>query len=202
MTNIEKRRSDILKLVKSLDITPSMHINAVEKYQAVANYLQDHGIKCDIYPQGSFALGTVVKPINKSGYDLDTICELFTEKSETTAKNVKTSVGNVFAESERYKNAIEYDKCWTINYADISNCEFGIDIVPAVDEDSDTKNILVSKSSSHTELIDTSIAITKKTDETYRWSTSNPKGYIKWFNKINEPFKNYDRNNIELCLIP
>ena len=115
MTNIEKRRSDILKLVKSLDITPSMHINAVEKYQAVANYLQDHSIKCDIYPQGSFALGTVVKPINKSGYDLDTICELFTEKSETTAKNVKTSVGNVFAESERYKNAIEYDKCWTIN---------------------------------------------------------------------------------------
>lgn len=201
MTNIEKRRSDILKLVKSLDITPSMHINAVEKYQAVANYLQDHGIKCDIYPQGSFALGTVVKPINKSGYDLDTICELFTEKSETTAKNVKTSVGNVFAESERYKNAIEYDKCWTINYADISNCEFGIDIVPAVDEDSDTKNILVSKSSSHTELIDTSIAITKKTDETYRWSTSNPKGYIKWFNKINEPFKNYDRNNRRLIIL-
>nr|WP_317632941.1 hypothetical protein [uncultured Flavobacterium sp.] len=111
MTNIKKRHFDILKLVKSLDITPSMYINAVEKYKSVAKYLQDHGIKCDIYPQGSFALGTVVKPINKSGYDLDTICKLFTEKSETTAKNVKTSIGDLFAKSERYKNAIEYDKC-------------------------------------------------------------------------------------------
>ena len=51
------------------------------------------------------------------------------------------------------------------------------------------KIFLLAKVHSHTELIDTSIAITKKTDETYRWSTSNPKGYIKWFNKINEPFK-------------
>jgi len=199
MTNVEKRRSDILKLVKSLDITPSMHMNAIKKYNAVAKYLQDYGIKCDIYPQGSFALGTVVKPINKSGYDLDTICKLFTDKSETTAENVKCSVGDVL--SQHYNNAIEYDKCWTINYADINNCEFSLDIVPAVDEDSDTKNILVSKSSLHTELIDTSIAITKKTDKTYRWSTSNPKGYIEWFNKINEPFKNYDRNNRRLIIL-
>lgn len=200
MINIDKRRSDILKLVKSLDITPSMYMNAVEKYKAVATYLQAHNIECDIYPQGSFALGTVIKPVNKSGYDLDTICRLFTDKSETSAKEVKSTVGDVFAGSERYKNAIEYDKCWTINYADIGNYGFSLDIVPAVDEDYDTKSFLTSKSLLHTELINTSIAITKKTDETYRWSTSNPKGYIEWFNKINEPFKNYDRKNRRLIL--
>lgn len=191
--NVYKRKTDILKLIKSLDITPSMHMNAVDKYKSVARYLQSHGIYCDIYPQGSFATGTAVRPIGRDNYDLDTVCELSVDKMDTSAKETKLSVGDVLLESERYKHAVEYDICWTLEYADINNYGFSLDIVPAVEEDANTKLSLIKKSFENKDLVSKSIAITKKTDETYRWATNNPKGYVEWFNRINEPFRDYNR---------
>lgn len=198
--NTTKRRNDILKLVNSLDITPTMYKNAVDKYSALAKLLQSHGIECDIYPQGSFATGTVVRPINKDGYDLDVICELSKSKDNTSAKEVKESVGAIITNHEKYDKVTEYDKCWTIDYAKINDCSFSIDVVPAVDEDKNSKGILIKKSPSNKDLVKLSVAITKKTEETYRWSTSNPKGYTEWFNKINEPFKNHNRLNRRMQL--
>ena len=72
-----------------------MRKDAEEKYQAISAYLQAHGIECNIYPQGSFALGTVVRPLHKDVFDLDTICELSIEKDSTTARETKESVGKV-----------------------------------------------------------------------------------------------------------
>ena len=56
----ESRQNEILQLTKKLDITPAMRKDAEGKYQAIATYLQSQGVECNIYPQGSFALGTVV----------------------------------------------------------------------------------------------------------------------------------------------
>lgn len=198
--DIIKRQKDILELIKSLDITPTMYKNAVEKYNSLAKLLQTHGIECNFYPQGSFATGTVVRPINKDNYDLDVICELRKPKAETSAKEVKESVGQVLTDYKRYHNITEYDKCWTISYADIDAVGFSIDVVPAVDEDSASKGQLIAKSPSNTNLVALSIAITKKTSDTYRWSTSNPKGYKKWFDEINEPFRNHNRYNRRMLL--
>lgn len=190
-----KRQKDILKLIHSLDITPTMYKNAVDKYKALTKLLQSNGIECDIYPQGSFATGTMVRPIGKDSYDLDVICELAVPKADTTAREIKESVGEVITDYEKYDNVIEYDKCWTIDYAEISGCGFSIDVVPAVDEDRDSKGILINKSPFNKDLVPLSVAITKKTEETYRWSTSNPKGYTEWFNRINMPFREHNRQN-------
>ncbi len=76
MINKPERQQDIIRLVQSLDISPTMHKNAVEKYRALANYLEENGIDAEIYPQGSFALGTVVRPSANDAnakYDLDFI---------------------------------------------------------------------------------------------------------------------------------
>lgn len=75
MINIKERQNDILKAIESLDITPSMYKNADEKYHALANYLSRHtDIALDMYPQGSFTFGTVVRPFKDDrdgSYDLD-----------------------------------------------------------------------------------------------------------------------------------
>ena len=113
----ESRQNEILQLTKKLDITPAMRKDAEGKYQAIATYLQSQGVECNIYPQGSFALGTVVRPLSKDAFDLDTICELSVDKGSTTAHETKESVGKVLLDSERYGDVIEYDTCWTKKYA-------------------------------------------------------------------------------------
>ena len=60
--NIPERQKDILSIIASLDISPTMYRNAVEKYKAITKFLSDCGIEADMYPQGSFAFGTVVRP--------------------------------------------------------------------------------------------------------------------------------------------
>lgn len=188
---IDSRQKEILQLTKNLDITPSMRKDAEEKYQAISAYLQLHGIECNIYPQGSFALGTVVRPLHKDVFDLDTICELSVDKGSTTARETKESVGKVLLDSERYGDVIEYDTCWTKEYAN----EFNIDIVPAVDEQQEKKANLVAKAVTNKDLANQSVAITKGLKSNYRWSTSNPKGYRDWFGNINRPFLEYDRES-------
>jgi phosphosulfolactate synthase (CoM biosynthesis protein A) len=48
MNNRNVRERDILKLIKGLDITPTMYENATEKYMAVGTYLQEQGLECNV----------------------------------------------------------------------------------------------------------------------------------------------------------
>lgn len=85
MKNIPERQKDILSIISKLDISPTMYRNAIEKYKAITSFLCDCGIDADMYPQGSFACGTVVRPSAKdpsASYDLDFICQVNGSKSE------------------------------------------------------------------------------------------------------------------------
>ena len=62
---VSDRIKNITIVVEQLDISPSLYRNAVEKYNNLAKFLNEKGIEADIYPQGSFALGTVVRPSKK-----------------------------------------------------------------------------------------------------------------------------------------
>ncbi len=53
MISKEKRKEDFLKLVKGLDISPTMFKNAREKYENIGKFLNENGLDLDIYPQGS-----------------------------------------------------------------------------------------------------------------------------------------------------
>lgn len=44
------KKIDFDTIVKALDITPTMYKNAVDKYTAIAAYLDEQGIKADFYP--------------------------------------------------------------------------------------------------------------------------------------------------------
>lgn len=180
------------EIIKKIDITETMAENAESKYKAVAKELCAKGLDVDIYPQGSFALGTVVRPFTEGkdvDYDLDFICEINQKKKNTTPHVIKNSIGDVLINSGR--KVKEDDTCWIIDYANIQdNIGFKLDIVPAVQEEPEMINNLVAHGVLE-QYANTAIAITIKKNNVYDWGNGNAKGYTKWFQDINAPFLDY-----------
>ena len=194
--NFENRKKDILNIISSLDISPTLYENAVKKYKSISNYLLSKGLDVEIYPQGSFALGTVTRPYSKdnnASYDLDFICQVKSTREDITPKQLRKDVQDILSNSDLYGGKLEFsDKCITVRYADIDGLSFSIDVVPAAGESEQNINALIKKSP-NPGLIKTSIAIPSLENDDYRWITNNPKGYKVWFDKINEPFQAYSR---------
>lgn len=201
MMNRIQRERDILKLIEGLDIPQSLYTKAIEHYKAVAAFLQERGIESDIYPQGSYSLGTVVRPYRDSedaAYDLDAVCEIKINKSDTTAQEIKKMVGDALKSDGTYRKMLqpEWDKCWTLEYADVNGIGFSVDIVPAVaEEDIKLKNTLEAEGVDFA-VYDSQIAITHKSGEKYTWRTSNPKAYQNWFKKLNESFAQAEKQRL------
>ncbi len=198
MANYSERQKDILKLIEKLDITPTMYKNADEKYHAIANYLSEYGIEADFYPQGSFAFGTVVRPSVKdpdAAYDLDFICQVQGTKKDIAPSELRRRIQEALESSNRYGGKLEvYKECFTVEYADVSGTGFKIDIIPAVDDDLRHKLDLQQKSQ-NPELMDTLIVIPKENGErNYSWISNNPKGFKAWFDGINKPFLESEKN--------
>jgi len=197
--SISERQNDILDIIKNLDISPTMYQNAIEKYNHLTTYLEQHGYAVKMYPQGSFALGTVVRPIHKgddASYDLDFIYQVSSPKKSTSPKELRDEVEAVLRDSHLYDDRLVVnDECFTIEYADIGGIGFSIDIVPATAED-EGKKLQLKSESPHPELIDDSIAIPKSENSRYSWLTNNPKGYKSWFTSINDPYAALNRDEV------
>ncbi len=185
MLTIMRKQEDILKLFRNLDISATMYKNAVDKYKALSAYFESKGIECTIYPQGSFALGLVTRPFmggKDKNYDLDVICELTYDKSKITPEALKKIIGDALKESHIYSDKLldEFEKCWTLEFAEINEVTFNMDIIPSI---KDSKFILEFSLNSNF------LAITNKTPQNlYEWININPKDYQKWFEDINTPF--------------
>lgn len=164
-----------------LDIPPGKYQEAVDRYQAVGRWLEggrypDCSDVPSIYPQGSFRLGTVVRPLREgieADYDIDLVCELPIAKHRTDARSVKAMVGERLREHDRYRKLLDREgkRCWTLEYAERDGIGFHLDVLPAVP---DSRGFL-----------DTSIAITNRQGSVYDWSASNPQGYGQWFDARN-----------------
>lgn len=158
-------------LANSLNVSDTTTQEIVSSYEAVGNYLgnleEDLDIK--IFPQGSMALGTMIKPLSsdKNGeYDVDLVCQLTNGTHLDNAK-VKQIVGNRLKESSRYSQMMDPEgkRCWTLNYAD-----FHMDVLPC------TPKLSVETS--------TAIRITEKIEKNvYGNGISDPKGYLDWFTR-------------------
>ena len=93
--------SDILEeLGKTLDISETQYEAAVKSYEAVGNWLAKEDSTLapyspEILPQGSFMLGTMVKPINdKDDLDIDLVCQLKGKNPNWTQRDLKHKVGD------------------------------------------------------------------------------------------------------------
>ena len=183
------------RLSDLLDISENHYKQAVERYQAIGGWLareESTIAKYDpkIYPQGSFLLGTIVKPITDiEDYDIDLVCELDLTKKEISQKQLKDMVGNEvkrYAETNNMKHPPrEGNRCWTLEYAE--GAQFHMDILPALPDRESFKLFLESKGFSPV-WTEFAIAITDKRHKNYEkidedWLRSNPKGYAMWFKK-------------------
>ena len=184
-----KRLNRILSdLADELDVSPSKYREATEHYKAVGAWLDADDSELaryqpSVYPQGSFALGTAVKPLGDEEYDVDAVCLLQLKPYEVTQKQLKDLVGNRLKHPRsRYKDMIEPKeggrRCWTIRYADASR--FHLDVLPAIPDAYDwllALDVPVEWAKSAILLTD------RKTwnDIKPEWPRSNPKGYVVWF---------------------
>ena len=168
-------------VANDIDISPSKYQDAVSRYQAVGRWLEEGDYpgcegQLSIYPQGSFRLGTVVRPIRQSvegSYDIDLVCEMPLPKNRTTPQAVKHLVGNRLRQHDTYRRLLDGEgrRCWTLEYAEDDGVGFHLDILPAVPEASGWQS--------------TALAITHKSDGAYAWSASDPRGYGIWFDEKN-----------------
>lgn len=175
------RNNNMEKLISGLDITPTMYKNAEEKYKNLGKFFEEKGLNCEIYPQGSFRLGTVIRPLKEgkeSDYDLDFICLVDSDNKELKASELRTLIKETLESNEIYKEKlVEYDKCLTLNYAEVNGVGFNIDILPAISLNvSDFINV-TNKS--------------LKSGNIY-WFKINPKAYSKWFDLINSKYTSYE----------
>lgn len=183
------RDKEILKSLSDLDLSPTMEKNARDKYAALSKYLDEQGLDSDFYPQGSFLIGTTIRPYRDGkdhDYDLDVLAILKRKKEDTDAKSVKNDVGNCIKESGIYSDKLEKEdkNCWTLKYAEVADgIGFSLDIVPSVNEDILIKNDIINSGVSSSKAAKT-VAITDKESYNYDWLTSNPLGFGDWFLEI------------------
>lgn len=202
--NIE--RSRILQAItESLDITPTQMKLAKERYEAVGTFLGEEGSPLEKYnprisPQGSFLLGTVVKPIAEDDqFDIDLTCLLELTNDDVTQQELKTMIGDRL--KVRYEKMMEDEKrrCWTIKYAE--STKFHMDVLPCIPDPS----FAAQNTSVPILIADTSIQITDNEDKanyikySANWNKSNPLGYFVWFKeRMKERFAQLKLEKAEL----
>lgn len=203
-----KKDDAILHSLQDLDLSPTMEKNARDKYQALAKYLESKGLDSDFYPQGSFLIGTTIKPY-KDGkdhdYDLDILSILKRKKEETQPYNVKIDVGDCIKESGIYSEKLEKEdkNCWTLKYAEISDgVGFSLDVVPSVDESSNIKNEIILSGVDYLKAEKTVAITEKKGNLSYEWKTSNPLGFGDWFLEISNKHLTSDMKNKQFASLP
>ncbi|MGD9153689.1 MAG: nucleotidyltransferase [Gammaproteobacteria bacterium] len=174
-------------IATELDIPPSKHQQATDRYMSVGNWLSEkYHREVRIYPQGSFQIGTVVRPIKEgreSDYDIDLVCHIESKKSLCDPLDIKHSVGNCLKENATYRNIIDKEgrRCWTLNYAEQDGIGFHLDVLPAVPESNEFINQLILDGISP-QAAQKTIAITNRNEKNqYGWTTTNPEAYADWF---------------------
>ena len=193
----------IREVAGSIDIPDSAYEKATARYRDLGEWFGRKESHCHIfnphiYPQGSFRLGTVIRPVDADGeYDLDMGCRLRAgiTKATHTQEQLKTIVG---ADLEDYRIARgikekkeEKHRCWRLKYADALN--FHLDTVPSIPESSERQLLLkeaILKTGTSVDLAtlvaNLTGAITDNRLSNYRriddaWRLSNSEGFALWF---------------------
>ncbi len=152
------------RICRGLQITDSQYSAAKERYRAVGEWLADEEsplakLSPSIYPQGSMALQTTVKPRAREEYDLDMVLHVATFAGEPTGL-YQAAYRRLMAHGEYAKRLETRSRCIRIIYAK----QFHLDIVPA--------RLDRTRGGSCIEVPDHTLKC---------WKPSNPRGYLKWF---------------------
>ncbi len=203
MNQSDKKKIIANALTEALDLPTTAYEKAKQRYEDLGAWFSrdDSPLKDmdpHIFPQGSFRLGTVIRPVDEDEeYDLDLACKLRNGVSATshTQKQIADLVGiELHAYKERRKiqePLVQKHRCWRLGYRD--TLKFHMDVVPCVPAEQGRRQILekamirnglseVTASS----VASTTVLITDDRHQNYDrltgdWGISNPEGYARWF---------------------
>lgn len=155
------------EIAETLQLPTTLDAEVRQHYRALADYLANSKLgrwSPSLYAQGSFRIGTTVKPKGSDEFDLDFVCELAPSAKQEPG-TLYGLVAGVIEESDRYGQRSERKpRCVRITFA--NNCH--VDIVPAVPDAA---------------MGGTAILIPDPVDGGWTWRSTNPKGYFEWFVK-------------------
>lgn len=150
-----------------LEPTETQKTTARERYEAIGHWLADAPqylfSTVRISPQGSFALGTAIKPLGGLEYDVDLLCRFSAATRRNEAADLKRILGDRIRENWAYGSILhEMPRCWRLDYVG----EFHMDITPSVPNPACPNG---------GELVP---------DKKLRvWKSTNPGGYIRLFER-------------------
>ena len=151
-----------------------------------------------IFVQGSFALGTAIRPVKEGQeYDLDLSCKLRNGVDRTThsQRQVKDMVGRELEAYRVYRKIQDRlepkHRCWRLKYQD--DLPFHMDVVPGIVADPSRRSqlaLLLEQRGADRRLAEDIAAdamwITDDRNPAFEsihldWLSSNPEGYVRWF---------------------
>ena len=201
---VANRSIDVLKsILEKIELPDDAYEKAEKRYKDIGEWLHRDDSSCLeydplVFSQGSFRLGTAIKPDFDEEYDLDMGCNLRKgmSKSDITQEQLKNHVGS---ELELYRKArsikeslTEKKRCWRLEYAD--GLRFHMDIVPCIPESEIGRGVLKKRMVESSRFDDVlaqnvselAVSVTDNTGSEYKivtddWRISNPEGYACWF---------------------
>lgn len=207
---MDSRADLVLKeMIEMLDLPDSAYEKAKTRYEDLGNWFDRENsligqYKPHIFPQGSFRLGTAIRPLDeKEEYDLDLACNLREGLSSRniTQQQLKFLLGKELESYRKFRHIEneleEKHRCWRLEYKD--ELSFHMDIVPCIPANEtkktallesmrriDSENIVAELSSKE------AVNITDDRHENYSsicqdWKISNQEGYAKWFQYRMDP---------------
>lgn len=200
-TNLDA--ATLQELLEKISVPPSAYEKAKARYEDLGNWFEHKDSECSqhdphIYPQGSFRMGTAIRPVGENGeYDLDLGCRLRKgiSKGVHSQKFLKELVGRdleAFRKANNIQTPLEpKHRCWCLSYADLLS--FHMDIVPSIPEEKTQRGLLKYAMINEgfiddlaTRVADHAGAITDDRHPSYEkpaanWRISNSEGYAIWF---------------------
>ena len=180
MISDENRRivnKSLKQIASSIDLDETRYKKAETSYVAIGEWLskEDSNVSAfspQIFSQGSFSVGTVVKPSNED-FDLDFVCLMENDPGLSSQETFQL-IGERLKSNDNYKNKLEQkNRCWRVSYEG----DFHLDVIPAV-PDKERKG--------------TAILIPDQKFTT--WVKSDPKGYQVWFRKCMHKQNDIEKN--------
>ncbi|HEJ0329059.1 nucleotidyltransferase [Serratia marcescens] len=190
----KKAEEFLTALADELAISESRYEQACRSYTSLGEWLhrpESAVIQYDpqVYVQGSFRLGTAIRPLNdEEEYDVDSVCLLQSLSTQDITQNdLKTLLGDEIKAYRKAQNMVrpvrEGRRCWVLDYAD--GAQFHMDVVPSL-PNAARQRMLLETYGFDLKWSETAMVITDIESPVYHalsddWQRSNPKGYAEWF---------------------
>lgn len=196
-------------LLREIDLPARAYELAERRYEDLSEWMgrpksRLAGYDTHMFVQGSFALGTPIRPVNDGDeYDLDFTCKLRqgVSRQTHTQEQLKQLVG---LELEDYREARQImhplkakNRCWRLAYRD--ELPFHMDIVPGLRTDHHERQVLRERMTLRgvpeqlaQDIAGRSLWITDQQHRHFKtlsldWPSSNPGGYQLWFRSRMQP---------------